>query len=1451
MDSTSSHAHTSISPAHTHAPPYPTASSAPAHTNIHPAVNAPPTTNGAAAGAAATAGSSAGAVRANGTVGAAHPSNNFPSTSTAPPRSAGLPAPYAPPAADLQPTVQAGLPAKHEVSTAVEPPAKKRKVDGSTYWQRVTKTELFAKREAYLKQAHKLAQEGGLSIELVLEKTGTMPALKAAKLPTHPEHLKEYGDQLTVLPGTEIKDYLSTFRHWARWTAKVDVATFPISGPLVAYFLCDCVPVLADRPKTIYILEQYRKATSTVIDNLGGLSRQELVAREQKHHGSTLLAAWSEVKWAEWMWAIKEAMVPLRKFKSLQELAPAVVPAEPAPLQRPAAPAHPAAHPAPPPLRARHSFSGAQPGAPAAVGFGSPAPVGRSISGSPNLSHQPFQQAPQPRQPSASDHSRPPTPHHPPHPPSRVQAAQQPTAGAHPFLNPPTFANPALQAVHRLPAPAPSPVLSSAHAPASAPGPSYTARPHHQPAATQPIVFRPPILPLMPTMSEKARGKQRAVEPPSAPPISAQATAPVPAAADPHSNRLVVRLKPSSAPAVAPALASAPIEAGPPAALPPRKRRKRSKVITLSAAEQAEEDAFYLAVADVQAALAEYDAAVRFDAARRAIPIARPAMLEPAKIFGDYIPVAVPLDFLAGTTVYEPIACDPLNALRPPVNSRRLRPQLLNFTSTQLEPVASPERCFTLAPQHFLAWPDALGDPRLRGQLSAQRQQEVWTHSRAFRDDTARVLDPALRADERETALQSLVAQRARGVFTSTLTADEIVAREPAAARKARAETTRLLAVHKAEIRVRKGAEQSKAAVGSAAKPAPEHVLAAPEKAKELAAEQKKGPAVEQQNEVAVEQEKDKEVESAPDKDHTAAPSAADAREPPAVTASPRPSPPAPSSKQPSPTSAAGRPSPPSAVGEPAASSKSAPPAPTSTAEASPTIPSPAARSPALRPHARPSLGNIGPAASAPAVPTGRPRANSGAGMKRRPSVGGGDVHPLAAIYASVPEQMRLLARHKAAGIKGIPSDAEAGALAAVTGRMASPLLGHKLKLSASANASPAGSPSILPSALLGGSEGSKRASPVAEKQAKEVRPSPQPQPQSQARLASPPLVPLPDGKESPPAMQVDASGDVEMSEATVAKQTAEPPVPTVSTALGVIVEDEGTEQASTVSPPSSAAPAPAPAPAPAAQLDSPSTSRPASPPSRPSTASPSRFAALGSFARSTVGALAAAAGALPGLSSFSASPPAKASASPQMASSSTPSAASPQPPTVASSSTDKPVAAVATPAASPSPSPIPSPSPSTSKATDPAPSPSPAAAAPRGPRHCKVCGSSTCPGRGGRQWCQQGKESSGGKGSPSLDKGKGKERAVDAPSPSSQPGARAAEGAMLPPVVPRKAKEQDKDKGKEKAKAPEPEPIRPCDLHRTAAAWLRASDPVMPFSKNFGRGRVAGGASGGGRKKG
>ncbi|BGP21438.1 hypothetical protein JCM10295v2_000313 [Rhodotorula toruloides] len=199
--------------------------------------------------------------------------------------------------------------------------------------------------------------------------------------------------------------------------------------------------------------------------------------------------------------------------------------------------------------------------------------------------------------------------------------------------------------------------------------------------------------------------------------------------------------------------------------------------------------------------------------------------------------------------------------------------------------------------------------------------------------------------------------------------------------------------------------------------------------------------------------------------------------------------------------------------------------------------------------------------ASTPALPTVWPRAGSTGAMRRRASVSGVGIHPLAQYYAQAPGAMRQQLRDMSADIRGVPSDSTAGALAHATSRM----------------------PALRPNGLS-----------VA---------SPRIGFSKSPALASPPLVPM-------PLDEVDGAGSNVMQGSGSARQeTVEPPVPSGSTALGVIVGS--------------------PADASTGSIDKSTTSATAIEGGAAAVVTSAVASAVGSVLRATVGAVSAAAKAV------------------------------------------------------------------------------------------------------------------------------------------------------------------------------------------------------------------------------
>ncbi|BGP12505.1 hypothetical protein JCM10213v2_000422 [Rhodosporidiobolus nylandii] len=1201
------------------------------------------------------------------------------------------------------------------------------------------KEELLRRKEEILQKAQRLASKGGLRIELSLETAATMPALESAKLPTHKQHLRHYAQHLAVLPGTQPSDYLVIFSLWAQWTADSDVATFPISGALVALFLVDKVPVLTDRPRAVFILEQYRKATAAAFENLGGMSIAQLVEKERNSTERVLLGAWTEQDWAEWKKVVKAAKQPLAKWKAIQELAPAagsgvhVLPSPSTSTPSAVAGVHVL------PSTSLALSRGASPSA-----HGSAAPT---AAYTPNV-HLPSRESSS----SAATASASTTAANPNGAFANVWVRQPGPGTQQPATHPPAVpANSAAQFQQQQ--------LAAAQAAAEATVKAQQAAAVLKRGGAEVAPVVPQVQAGAREMSEKARGKMRAVDPdpsltPATPtqqvamaPAGVLNAAPVPQAFPSVLQAGAAALHAASMPGISP---SAVIDEGG-ATRPVKRRRTMSKKAQaaqplpsrppaqLPPAEQDAENAFYLAAAELQDAMAEYNGLKRAAAVRAAQPSERSMGLDLERPYGDFVPlslsVAIPgagsgvlptaAAWQPGISVPHPTLAlvDPLNCLRTLPPRPPLPPHHLLCTASPLPTIEDATRAFALVPAQLVTYPAAL-QPH-----TAQEAHRLFGLATALGQDLAAHLPPEVVArggDERERSLKKAVTEKAHEAIRSMALKTLPDAREPEAARRARETTERLLRPVR-EAEAKKKAEEERA-----------------RKAAELLAASLAGAPA------------------------TAAHLADAASAPPAPAAS---------------TSSTNKPTPSSATsGSPAA---------------------------IHRPLHRPSLSAVGSTASAPAVPSARPRADSnGAGMRRRPSIGGADVHPLAKIYASASEGFRTMARQKAAEIRGVPTDELANGLAVATSRMsASPLLGgvaQLKRLPGSNGNSPAVGSSLQ---LANGAPGhGKSGSPAS---ARGIPPATAKPTSEQPRMASPPLVPIPLAtvEENGGTEKQPAHGDVEMANGETSAPRAEPPLPKGSTALGMIVES-----------PNRSTPPGTPA----------ITSNPAAAPPSTLSASPSRAAAavssaIGSAAQAAAGAVTAAAQALPSLAGLGTpSTPAIASvlaaSTSTDASPSTGESASPTGESASPSSLSRPYRAAAP----------------TSLALTPTASQSNASTATgRAPKRCGVCGSSDCPGRGGRQWCLRTKEPTGQGGpfaatgvSPSTPssgaKGKGREVAATL--------LHAQAGAMPPPPLPSSAASEKKKKPRQ----PRPDDgVRyPSSLRRVPKAWLAVSDPVMPFSK-------------------
>ncbi|GAA5956077.1 hypothetical protein JCM21900_002587 [Sporobolomyces salmonicolor] len=159
----------------------------------------------------------------------------------------------------------------------------------------------------------RLAYSGALRIELVLQHQITMPLLYHAKLPTNLDALTKLSPSMKLLPGFFPHDYLTTFQLWHQWTSTTKIPCFPICGPLVGMFLDARIHVPALRPKVVFVLEAYRKAT---IKAFVGLRKSRAAWDEE------IGRKWGDTEWAEWERYVEMAQSSLGEWKLIEELAP-------------------------------------------------------------------------------------------------------------------------------------------------------------------------------------------------------------------------------------------------------------------------------------------------------------------------------------------------------------------------------------------------------------------------------------------------------------------------------------------------------------------------------------------------------------------------------------------------------------------------------------------------------------------------------------------------------------------------------------------------------------------------------------------------------------------------------------------------------------------------------------------------------------------------------------------------------------------------------------------------------------------------------------------------------------------------------------------------------------------------------------------------------------------------
>lgn len=116
-----------------------------------------------------------------------------------------------------------------------------------------------------------------------------------------------------LVGGIRPEDYLRTFQRWHQFIVKSGDATFPICGPTVAAFLQTSTQ-LAERPRLVWILDQYRKATVRVFENV---SKDEGFRKRYAK-------IWGEKEWNAWDRFIALSQIKLGAWKIIEELAPPV-----------------------------------------------------------------------------------------------------------------------------------------------------------------------------------------------------------------------------------------------------------------------------------------------------------------------------------------------------------------------------------------------------------------------------------------------------------------------------------------------------------------------------------------------------------------------------------------------------------------------------------------------------------------------------------------------------------------------------------------------------------------------------------------------------------------------------------------------------------------------------------------------------------------------------------------------------------------------------------------------------------------------------------------------------------------------------------------------------------------------------------------------------------------------
>ncbi|GAA5997367.1 uncharacterized protein JCM10292_000209 [Rhodotorula paludigena] len=974
--------------------------------------------------------------------------------------------------------------------------------------------------EFFIKLLRDLSQKGAFQIELELQMTETMPRLQRVGLPVTPETLAQYAPDMVVLPGCAPKHYLQAFDLWRNWTYRLDVTTFPICGSLVVSFLLDCVPE-ADRRRTVELLELYRRST------IGGFlpnPHRPRAAFNAPKMSAIDWAGWesyvSQAQWGLWEWrAVHEACMP----QASPQVPPPIPLRAPPPASMQQAPPvyYPPAVPAPstlPPPREhpqpQQQFS----------------PVASSSRAAPSAPHQHASASRVSHAPSAaSTTSRPPAPR-----PSLPTSASNPSLHIPPGTTSPTIA----------PRPSSASASTAAAPPPAAPSESALGKRRAQDEPAPSSVANAQTLEQQRREADFAAARRAAA---AATETNARDTAAVAPAQVPSGDavfqqqlqRLGAKAAPVAPVAVQPApaqrqqpapvaIAPQPIAAAPVHSKPSQRPSKRprqsvhmSEAERLALAERREDADFWHAAAGIDVALAKL-AAAQVEHAQRVPPVESPlhavwkerleasraspwangqapppaavadqAPLRSTLSYGDFVPGCVPVDFARPPELLrDAVTRDPLDVLRPfpgyPPPPYIGRTTAVPCPPTNAEAALPPVQ---LTPAPFLPYPDALRP------LTDATRAKTFT----FAAELVQHVDKKIPrdADGAEGALPAGDAlERARKDALVKLLRDSFLAGKmtalPEVAEPEQAQKSRRL-VSKFKRRERKRAKKAKKAEKAAAAAAGEAAAEEKEEVLDLVDSEEdptRGAAKKDEQAMQVDEPAVDEADgagSAEKAEVSAAPLPPTASPAPENTVPGRPA----DSSVPSPSPGATAP-----AALPSADASAAPsPAP---AASTPALPAKTATHPP-----RPSLA-ASSAASAPAVPSARPRAKSNT-MHRRPSVSGPNVHPLAQIYASQPEALRHLMRGKAADIRGIPSDARANALAAVTAQLSpvtrtvglrTPRLSH------------AGSP----------------------------------------MLNSPPLVPLPEHKA--------VGGDVDMLDLDKSRGgTAEPALPKGVTALGVTLE--------------------------------------------------------------------------------------------------------------------------------------------------------------------------------------------------------------------------------------------------------------------------------------------------------